>query len=88
MRKLEIQQGKEGMKNQQFNQEVGATAGCMLRLLLDTIPEDISLKQGIRADAWFGSVKTANEIGLRGHEAVLQINSTIVYSQRISLKLH
>jgi hypothetical protein len=34
MRRMEIQRGKDGMKNQQFNQQVGATAGCTLRLLL------------------------------------------------------
>ena len=62
------------MKSQKFNQQVGATAGCTLRLLLDTIPQDMKTsKHGVRGDAWFGSIKTANEIGLRGHEAVLQI---------------
>ncbi len=62
------------MKNKQFNQQLGATAGCTLRLLLETIPEDQrSSKHGIRGDSWFGSVKTANEIGMRGHECVLQI---------------
>jgi hypothetical protein len=74
MRKMEIQRGKDGMKSQKFNQQVGATAGCTLRLLLDTIPQDMKTsKHGVRGDAWFGSIKTANEIGLRGHEAVLQI---------------
>ena len=74
MRKMEIQRGKDGMKSQQFNQQVGATAGCTLRLLLGTIPHDAGpSKHGIRADAWFGSIKTANEVGLRGHDAVLQI---------------
>jgi hypothetical protein len=28
---------------------------------------------GIRADAWFGSVRAANEIGIHGHQAVLQV---------------
>ncbi len=57
MRKIEIQ------KSQQFNQQVGATAGCTLRLLLDTICQDLkTYKHGVRGDAWFGSIKTANEI--------------------------
>jgi hypothetical protein len=74
MRKIEIQRGKDGMKSQQFNQQVGATTGCTLRLLLDTIPQDLkTCKHGVRGDAWFGSIRTANEIGLRGHEAVLQV---------------
>jgi hypothetical protein len=38
MKKIEIQRDKDGMKSQQFNQQVGATAGCTLRILLDTIP--------------------------------------------------
>jgi hypothetical protein len=71
---MEIQRGKEGMKSQQFNREVGATAGCTLRLLLNTIPPNVAgVKHGIRGDAWFGSVRTANEVALRGHEAVFQI---------------
>jgi hypothetical protein len=39
--KIETQRGKEGIKSEQFNQQVGATAGCTLRLLLDTIPQDL-----------------------------------------------
>jgi hypothetical protein len=59
MRKIEIQRGNDGMKNQQFNQQVGATAGCTLRLLLDTIPQDLKTsKHGVRGDAWFGSIRT------------------------------
>jgi hypothetical protein len=74
MRFMEIQRGKEGMKPQQFNKEIGATAGCTLRLLLNAIPPQMAgVKHGIRGDAWFGSVRTANEVALRGHEAVFQI---------------
>ncbi len=74
MRRMEIQRGKEGMGSKEFNSQVGATAECTLRLFLGTIPKDADpYKHGIRADAWFGSIKTANEIGLRGHDAVLQI---------------
>ncbi len=61
------------MKSQQFNQQVGATVGCALRLLLDTIPQDMKTsKHGVRGDSWLGGIKTANEICLRGHKAVLQ----------------
>jgi len=35
-------------------------------------PQD-EQKHGIRADAWFGSVKTASEVALRGHDAVFQV---------------
>jgi hypothetical protein len=62
------------MKCQQFNQQVGATAGCTLRLLLDTIPQDLrTCKHRVRGDDWFGSISTANAVGLRVNEAVLQV---------------
>jgi hypothetical protein len=71
---MEIQRGKEDMKSAKFNSTVGATTGCTLRLLLNTIPEeDQGIKHGITGDAWFGSVNTANEVGLRGHEGVFQV---------------
>jgi len=71
---MEIQQGKEGMKSQKFNKEIGATAGCTLSLLLNTIhQEKEGAQHGIRGDAWFGSVRTANEVALRGHDGIFQI---------------
>jgi hypothetical protein len=74
MRHMEIQRGKEGMKDAKFNSAMGATAGCTIRLLLNSIPQDEQdLKHGIRGDAWFGSVNTANEVGIRGHEGVFQV---------------
>ncbi len=77
------------MKSQQFNQQVGATARCTLRLLLGTISNDAELsKHGIRADAWFGRIKTPNEVGLRGHKAVLQIKQSSPCSTKNSLNQH
>jgi hypothetical protein len=71
---MEIQHGKEGMKTKKFNAVVGATAGCTLWLLLDSIPEeDKWIRHGICGDAWFGSVRATSEISRRGHEAVFQI---------------
>jgi hypothetical protein len=53
---------------------IGATTGCTLSLLLGCAPQEISgIKHGVRGDAWFGSVMTANEIALRGHVGVFQI---------------
>jgi hypothetical protein len=64
------------MKTQLFNSQIGATAGCTLRSLLGTIPPDENdEKFGIRGDAWFGSVRAANEVAKRGHEGVFQIKS-------------
>jgi hypothetical protein len=63
------------MKSQGFNQQLGATTGCTLRLLLGCVPQEMSgIKHGVRGDAWFGSVRTANEVALRGHDGVFQMN--------------
>ncbi len=71
---MEIQRVKEGMRNAQFNSEVGATSGCTLRILLNSIAEeDKGLTHCLQGDAWFGSIHTANEIGLRGHEGIFQV---------------
>jgi len=62
---MKIQRGKEGMKTKQLNKEVGATTGCTLRLPLNTIPPQLAtVKHGVHGDAWFGGVKTANEVRL------------------------
>jgi hypothetical protein len=60
---MEIQQGKEGMKDCMFNSSVSATAHCMLRLLLESIPQEDHLKKhGVCGDAWFGSDWCASEV--------------------------
>jgi hypothetical protein len=60
---MEIQRGKDGMKTKKFNLEVGATSGYTLRLLLEAIPQELQgVRHGIRADAWFGSIKTASKV--------------------------
>jgi hypothetical protein len=62
------------MKSQKFNKEIGATAGCTLQLLLNTTPQEKEgLRHDIRGDAWFGCVRTANEVALRGHNGVFHI---------------
>lgn len=73
MTMMEIQRGKEGMKEKKYNKDLGATTGCTLRLLEATIPEGNNESHGIRGDAWFGSVRTASEVGFRGHEGVFQV---------------
>jgi hypothetical protein len=65
---------KDGMKTKKFNSEAGATAGCTLRLLLDTIPpKDQGIRHGIHADALFGIFKTVSEVSRCGHEGVFQV---------------
>jgi len=57
-----------------FNAAIGATTGCTLWLLLDSIPdEEKGLKYGICGDAWFGSIRAAAEISRHGNEAGFQI---------------
>ena len=61
------------MKNLPHNATMGATAGCTLRLLEGSNNGSCIDGHGIKGDAWFGSVRTAMEIGARGGEAVLQV---------------
>jgi hypothetical protein len=76
IRSLEIQRGKQGMSSMKYNNAIGATAGCTLRLLEEAIPEeDKANTHGVRGDAWFGSVKNASELGIRGYECVFQIKN-------------
>ncbi len=71
---MEIQRGKEGVKEKKQNREVGATTGCTLHLLEDSIAGDEhAYTHGICGDTWFGSVRTAIEVGIGGHEGVFQV---------------
>jgi hypothetical protein len=51
MTMMEIQRGKEGMKDKRYNRELGVTTGCTLHLLEETIPEGEHQPHGIRGDA-------------------------------------
>jgi hypothetical protein len=62
------------MKTAKFNNTMGATSGCTVRFLLNSIPVECQgEKHGIRGDFWFGTVNTANEMGIQGHEGVFQV---------------
>ena len=56
---LEIQRGKEGMKDQVHHRALGATAGCTVRM-----SERCAQVKGAKADAWFGSVLTCVDMSL------------------------
>jgi hypothetical protein len=71
MLNLEIQQGKEGMKSEKYNRELGATTGCTLRLMEETAG-DVSF-QGIIGDARFGSTRTMSEPARKYFEGIFQI---------------
>ena len=62
------------MKDAKYNSSMGATAGCTLRLLEGSCGIG-SNGNGMKGDAWFGSVRAAMEIGVRGHECILQVKS-------------
>ena len=72
---LELQRGKAGMATSQYQQELGATAACTVRLAEGCVnPEDDRIHT-IQGDAWFGSVKAAAALGQRGFRAVLQVKN-------------
>jgi len=72
IRHLEIQRGKEGMKNLKYNSTVGATTGCTLRLLEGSVggDDDEDNRHCIQGDAWFGSIGTCANIWKLRHEVV------------------
>jgi len=73
---MEIQRGKEGMKSKQFNSEIGATAGCTLRLAKAAHPVvEGEPEVRVDADAWFGSVRCAAALAKEGYKTVLQVKS-------------
>ena len=72
---LEIQRGKEGMRMQRHCDELGATAACTLRLMEEVQRDDVRTGAGLRADAWFGSVKSAVALAKKGYKAVLQVKT-------------
>jgi hypothetical protein len=69
----EIQRGKEGMKRNSIIQTLGPQR-ITLHLLEDSIAEDEhNYFHGIQGGAWFGSVRTASEVGIRGYEGAFQV---------------
>ena len=104
---IEIQEGKERMKNKEF-QNLGSTAACTLRGVMATkdfdsypvpalIPVPVPVpnlnveeedennspphsnpqdpKRVWCGDSWFGSVKTASNIGKGGNHAIMQVKT-------------
>ena len=72
---MEIQRGKEGMKNMHLQKELGATTACTIRCAEGSHQGDTHLKAVVKGDAWFGSVKCAVELAKRGRAFVGQIKS-------------
>jgi hypothetical protein len=72
---LELQRGKAGMSTAQYQDSLGATAVCTVRLLETSIPEDDDRIHTVQGDAWFGSVRAAAALGEKGHRVVLQVKN-------------
>ena len=63
MTHLEIQRGKDGMKNQSYHKELGATAACAKRITERVSQSHIDGNiETVKGDSWFGSVKAVVEI--------------------------
>lgn len=58
---LEIQKGRLGMRNGEFNAELGPQAGCPARLAQDCTKMEGGAGRLCLGGAWFGSVKVAVE---------------------------
>jgi hypothetical protein len=72
---LELQCGKEGMRLEKCVDTLGATAACTLQLMEEAQRNDNRTGAGLRADAWFGSVKAAVALAKKGYKAVLQVKT-------------
>ena len=86
---MEIQRGKEGIQEKRYNRNVGVTTGCTNHLLENSITEDETYPHCISGKAWFGSVRTASEVEIRGHGGVFQVKqySAILSKDFISAAL-
>ena len=81
---MEVQEGKERMRQKEFS-SLGGTAACTLRGVKATrdfknLPVDeCSVEEPIRCfygDSWFGSVKAISNIAKAGHHAVMMIKTS------------
>jgi hypothetical protein len=61
------------MQLEKYVDTLGATAACTLRLMEEAQCDDNQTGAGLRADAWFGSVKAAVALAKKGYKAVLQV---------------
>jgi hypothetical protein len=59
-------EGQGKTKEKQYNREISATAGCIIRILESS--HDDGLPHGVKADAWFGSIRAAMSVATKGHE--------------------
>jgi hypothetical protein len=65
MMALEVQRSKKNTPSLMYNKLLGVTTGVCLRLLEHSDPKD-GVKECIKGDAWFGSVRAAASLGKKG----------------------
>ena len=74
---LEVQMGKDYMKDTEHFEELGATASCSLRAstAVTQRKEDEAPVELVLGDSWFGSVKAAVAQAKAGFECIFQIKT-------------
>jgi hypothetical protein len=83
---LELQRGKEGMKEGEYCGTLGATAAYTLRLT--ELALDGNSECGIMGDVWFGSVKAAVALLKKGFKSILQVKTGHDLFPKILLMIH
>ena len=69
------------MQSQRYHQALGATAACTVRLSEEMAQSELTC--GLKGDSWFGSVKSCNELSLRGKVGVFVVKtSTSLYPKK------
>jgi len=82
---LEIQEGKERMRQREYTQDLGGTAACVLRGVKDTahfkhhpdndIEDNDDTPYLFFGDSWFGSVKAAANVKILNHHACFMVKT-------------
>jgi hypothetical protein len=72
MMALEVQRSKMNTPKLMYNKLLGATTVVCLRLVEHSDPKD-GVKECIKVDDWFGSVRATTSLGKKGYKAFLQV---------------
>ena len=68
------------MQEKKYCAEMGATAACTLRIAKGgTQPTLEGQKEGVKADAWFGSVTCADALGQQGFKSIMSVSLIVFY---------
>ena len=73
---LELCRGKDEMKEQKYHMEFGSTAATTCRIA-EAVNQSYSdgVREVVKGDSWFGSVKTTCEMKRRGMDGVFQVKT-------------